>query len=149
LEFAMPVIKGTIDAKLGPIVQVIVGADETYIKHLISNGRSVPQSKHLMAIIDSGAERSGLSNGLAKKLSLQENGTCEVTSLSVTTTQIKYLSSLSMLDFDCTVHKFSECFDVIDLPRTLNPISLLIGRDVLDKCVYVYNGPMKNWTLEF
>lgn len=144
----MPEIK--IDAKnllaAGPMVSVRIGISKVLTDIYTHSGISIPTTRTLNILVDTGASFTIIQRGKIDGLDLQPIGERKIIGVSDKKPG-KYpmyrvgLSIDGLFNFDISV-------TVMPLYLPYN-IEGLIGRDILEKCILVYNGPEKSFRLKY
>lgn len=131
-------------ARFGPRVQLTLSPLEEHAKALVDKGEPVPQPISGFALIDTGASHTCVDRKTAERAGLAVVDSGPMTS---TTHQNEI------------VPIYAGKADIVGLPHNLimnkaygaNLDSLglivLIGRDVLKRCVLIYNGPDGSFSL--
>lgn len=140
----------------GPVVNVLVGLNAADVRILRMAGRPVPQPLSLRALIDTGAEVSCVDAQAIAPLVLLGVTPVRyvIANLPVAGGLLpaaEYTVSLSI------VHPSGKSRANLVLPsQSIVELSLgqlgyqvLIGRDVLDRCLHIYNGPAQHLTLVY
>jgi predicted aspartyl protease len=124
----------------GPVVQVSVtieqNAGRAFSDHVW------PQPRTGLALIDTGASNTCIDEALARELGLP-------------VVDVGRLSSATHAEQQCNVYPVEIALPTVVLssPRTLGAslapqgLIALIGRDVLQSCLFFYNGPVGQITL--
>jgi hypothetical protein len=115
------------------------------------NGFPVPARVTVRAVIDTGSAFTGFDPPVFGQLDLQPVGTREVLTPSTGPRPheaAEYDVSVSIAHPDLEMHipRVLAIASVFD-PR--EGVQGMIGRDVLDACVLVYNGLLKTFTLAY
>jgi predicted aspartyl protease len=126
----------------GPVVQVLVTIEQNAGKALASQGKPVPIPEPGIALIDTGASNSCIDEKVAQKLGLPviDQGS---------------MLSASHEKVPCNIYPALIATPIMNfnIPRamgaSLAPHGLIaiIGRDVLQACVFFYNGLSGEFTL--
>jgi hypothetical protein len=137
----------------GPILQALVSVSQPRAAALVAAGQSVPLAVPIRALVDTGASCTCVDPSVLAGLSLTPTGKVSLTTPST----------------GATPHDADQ-YDVgLILPaavgapplilRTVPVVSssllvaqgfhALIGRDILDRCLFVYNGDARLFTLAF
>lgn len=130
--------------RIGPVIDVILTPSAEYAKALdipVSSIKTVVVS----AMIDTGASGTVISEGLAAKLGIEPIGKIKMHTPS--TTNIIYPQYNIQIIFPKNVI-FSSIV-VTEAPLQGQHIQCLIGRDVLEEGVLIYNGYDNSFTLSF
>jgi hypothetical protein len=140
----MPSIQGKCQRGLGPVlgVQIAVGQDDE--EALRRSGKTAPAPVAIAALIDIGAGRTVLQRGIAGQLGLLSVGTARPitasgTGRSASIYAVRLILSPALV-FEITV---------VEMPLPSPHVQCLIGRDVLDRGVLVYDGPAGVFSLTF
>ena len=137
-------------AEDGPILElsIAVGRARRYV--LTRFGLPVPEPIRVRALIDTGATFSCLDVSVFNRLDISSKGTVPV--LTPTTGATNQLLNR----YDVNLELFSapnqrlflfEDFPVLEAPLAAQGIQGLIGRDVLSRCVFIYDGNANNFSL--
>ena len=148
----MPIITGEI-VRDGAIIDVLIGVSGNRQSRLLSVGFRVPATIPVRAVIDTGSHLTGLMPSVFRALEIQpfrylpirtpstkpdSPHWCDQYDVSLT------LVSGEVLKYLPSVHAIaSEDFDEEE------GVQALIGRDVLDLCVFSYYGPHQKFSLAF
>lgn len=131
-------------AQVGPLVQVVVSMGRAYAKQLTIAGQMVPPPIGGNALIDTGASSTCIDDDVAQQLQLPAIDAIPIMSAShASTMQNVYPAHI----------EFSGSGIQIEAPRVIGAalkgqsIIALIGRDVLQHAVLVYNGTMGTFSL--
>jgi len=130
--------------QIGPVVELLVTPSVPYIDFM---GLAPPQVKAIkvLAMIDTGATGTVLSQGLAGSLGIQPVGTT-------------YINTPSSTNVLCNQYDVQIVFPnqvnmgsivVTEAPLQGQHIQCLIGRDVLHHGVLIYTGYDNSFTLSF
>jgi hypothetical protein len=145
----MPILRGTL-SDYGPMVDVKVMQSHQRSAAFKKRGLPFPQPVTVMGLIDTGASCSALDIGVANRLGLQSRG---FTLIHTPSTGSEYVSRQQ---FDaCLVLGEHErrplvvTLPVIEAELASQGFFVLIGRDVLNKCTFTYDGKKNNFTLRY
>jgi hypothetical protein len=141
---------------LGPIVQVRIGLNAGTIQVLRSAGKAIPQAVDADALIDSGSDATCVDPSVLAPL--RNVGLQHQTILLTHTPALG--GRLFALEYDVglrIVHPFANPkMDlvtasqlIIEQPLSALGYSVLIGRDVLAKCLFILDGPSNSFTLGY
>ena len=120
----------------------VSGAHEAALKVA---GIAVPAPIPVFALIDTGATKSAIEQGLAAKLSIQPTGTTMVSTASAQGQEcLTYAARLHLPKGTAL-----DGFHFTELPVSLGAYQCLIGRDVLSKGMLTYIGNINQFTLMF
>lgn len=130
----------------GPVIQVAFSLSTAMATAMVGQGDEVPKPISGFALLDTGASHTCIDDDIAKTLQLPAVDKVNMCSAShASTEQNVYPVHIELtgtgVEFD--VNKA--------MGATLKPqgIDALIGRDVLQNCMLVYNGPTGQITLAF
>lgn len=130
----MPIIEFDIHPVFGPIASILVSQREEPIDGLI----------------DTGAAKSGVAQGWGERLGLVRSGPAVVHSVTSVEEVQTYYASISFVDAtDGSVHMFDSRLHIIEYNSDLLGIPFLVGRDILERCIFAYSGPQKRISLSF
>lgn len=126
----------------GPVLQVTITIEQNAGKALTSLGKAVPPLRAGLALIDTGASNTCIDEQAAKELGLP---VIDVGSMLSATHQ----------KVPCNIYPVQIITPIVTLnsPRTMGAslaaqgLLVLIGRDVLSRCLLFYNGPTGQFTL--
>jgi predicted aspartyl protease len=133
----------------GPIVNLWVTISTARAGTLRKAGHRVPAGISLPALVDTGATSTVIDEATVQSLGLVETGFTQMHTTSTGSTAVtcyQYDAYLAILDV--------QNFYIGDTPITAanlsnHAIRALIGRDVLSKCLLVYDGTLQQFTLAF
>ena len=136
----------------GPLLEITVSVSRSRRYVLTRFGLPVPQPVKVRALIDTGATFSCLDDSVFSRLDLSSKGTVPI--LAPTTGAIYQLMNRYDVDLELlatpTQRLFLlEDFPVLEAPLAAQGIEGLIGRDVLSRCVFVYDGTANTFSLSF
>ncbi len=148
----MPHFTLNIDAA-GPIVNAQVNVSEGRRTALEAQGTPVPPPRVVRALIDTGASFSSVEPMVLTALGLTATGTIDF----VTPSTGQNVVTTDTYDVDIVIYKGPN-----DPPLSMpnlrvaacelylkQGIHALIGRDILSKCILLYNGEVNQFTLAF
>jgi hypothetical protein len=144
----MPLLSGPLTAD-GPVIEVIVGMTAAEARQRRSAGQTAPPSLTLRALIDTGASQTCIDTGSAQALALTSTGSGSflIPSLGGPLTLHQYEVSLTLLHPQASFTLFT--LPVVAAVLAPQGIEVLIGRDMLNRCLYVHDGQAGTWTLGF
>lgn len=148
----MPHFTLAIDAG-GPIVNAVVQVSEGRRAALNSAGQTEPPMQAIRALIDTGASFTSIEPKVLQDLSLTPTGTIDF----VTPSTGQNVATADTYDVDLSIYRTQN-----DPPLLManlrvaacelflkQGIHALIGRDVLSRCIFVYNGDLGHFSLAF
>lgn len=127
----------------GSVIEVTVGVEQNMAKALAQQGKSVPQPKPGYALIDTGASVTCIDEQVAADLGLP-------------VVDVGKMSSASHEGHPCNLYPAQITIPPIltfQAPRAMGAkivgqgFVAIIGRDVLQGCVFIYNGGAGQITL--
>ena len=128
----------------GPIIEVVVVPPQPVAELLRKENKPVPSIK-AVALIDTGASSTCISQNIANKLSLIPFDAQVVHTAGGETKQLLYdvgiVLPISQPNVICVQ---APCADLSG-----QPYQVLIGRDILGACTLFYNGPDNSFSLHF
>jgi predicted aspartyl protease len=119
---------------------------------LAKANQPVPQPIRIRGLIDTGASCSAIDPAVSQALGLVSTGTVDICTPSTSAAnhacdQYDVLIAIYMDPPD--VHIASVTIPVISAPLAHMGIQALIGRDILDQALLIYNGKSQQITLAF
>lgn len=121
----------------GPVIPVVISADQAFTAALQAASKPIPQPVTGLALVDTGATTTCIDKTVAQQMGLAPSGTAK-------------LSSASHQETECLtypVQLFFPAWNVgLQAARAMGVtianqgIVVLVGRDLLQNCVLVYNG---------
>lgn len=148
----MPLVTGIITED-GAVVDLLVGVSEQRRQRLVSAGFPVPKSVGLRVQVDTGSFITGLIPQVFDQLGIAFFATVLVRTPSTTPDKPaeceQFDVSLALLSG--TTPEYLPSIHVIasaDFEREEN-VQGILGRDVLNRCVFTYEGPTRSFFLAF
>jgi hypothetical protein len=137
----------------GPVVNAVVSVSEGRRDALEAEKKPVPQSRTIRALVDTGASVTSTDPEVLNALELSPTGTIDI----VTPSTGKEVATTETYDIDFAIYKTqNEPPLVIPNLRIASSqlflqqgIHALIGRDILARCILIYNGEHSVFTLAF
>lgn len=137
----------------GPVVNAVVLVSEGRRTALQAEGKDVPQPRIIRALVDTGASFSSVEPAVLGMLALTPTGTMDI----VTPSTGQEVHTTDTYDIDFVIKAGQD-----DPPLLLSNLRVaacelylkqgihaLIGRDILTKCILVYNGDQNSFSLAF
>ncbi len=128
----------------GPTCQIVLKPSDPTIEELKLEKKDVP-SIAVLALIDTGASTTAVSRKVVDRLKLVPRGTAKVYT-SNKNSEIRNEFDVA-LEFD--VDAYIPILRVLEANLQDHSIDCLIGRDVLQHGMLIYDGPKKQITLSF
>ncbi len=138
----------------GPIVQVQIELPTVLADTLRQQGAAIPSPVSGIALIDTGASVSAVDVAIARRLGMQPVGIVSVGTAGGTQQQEAYPARFTFPGTTLPAMDFGQVLGA-DLSGQLipgpvsGPLVALLGRDVLQRCILIYNGPMGSFVLAF
>lgn len=149
----MPHFTLNVDAA-GPVVNAGVLVSSGRREALIAEGQEVPGHRVIRALVDTGASITSIEPAVLEAMGLTPTGTLEMVTPS--TGDGVHVASTYDVDFmiggsdpsdpPLTVANLRVCSAELYLRQGIHA---LVGRDVLSRCVLVYNGTLNQFTVAF
>lgn len=143
----MPIVNYPL-AGHGPVIQLYVHVSGQRFGALEAAKQSIPKPVLVDGLIDTGASCSCIDTTILRRLELSPTGSAQMHTPSTSGsphTCSQYDVSLWLLDPG--PHNIKVTIPIIDSDFAGLGIGMLIGRDILDDCLLVYNGPQKTISL--
>lgn len=140
----------------GPLVDAEVGFGEHLVRSLRQAGRAIPEPVKMRALLDTGADvtcidKHVLAPLVARGLPFTRFVYSNVPALGGLLPSLEY-------DVGLTIpHPTGQprsslrvrAIAIIEKPLGALGYQAVIGRDVLDRCLFIYDGPSKSFTLGY
>ena len=137
----------------GPLIKVLFTVSEARAAALGKLGQPTPKAPVASGLLDTGASCTCVDPSILQALGLKPTGETQL--LTPSTGNVPERAD----EYDCGVFIFAEStenpYAIRNLPVVETPLlqsqgfHALIGRDVLAKCVLIYNGSANTYTLAF
>lgn len=135
----------------GPIIDVHVGIPAPHREALQQAGVAVPAPVACRLLIDTGASSTVLDTLVIKALGLLPSGSVSVHTASTDAGNMhqcfQYAVSLTIVH--TSINWTFSALPVLESALSHQGIDGLLGRDILSKCLLVYNGHLGLFTLAF
>jgi hypothetical protein len=147
----MPLLTAAITTE-GAFVSVLVGPSAPRVEALQAAGRQVPAPKAIRALLDTGASCTILDATVVQALGLVPTG---VTAISTPSTGDmphlcnQYDAAVEILLEPPHVHLASRTIPVIEAPLAHLGLQALLGRDILNQGILIYNGKSAQFSRAF
>ncbi len=126
----------------GPIVKLRLAPCRVALQAIERQGRPLPLPINLDAMVDTGASRSIIQEGLVEAMKIFPVGVVHMT----TSMRQNMLAYEYFLDAKLENINFSAVFIGASLPNS--GVQVLLGRDFLSHGVFHYDGSASHFTLE-
>lgn len=143
-----------LDPRGGPILKVALGVSEARATALTAAGQKIPLPAVILGLVDTGASCTCVDPLTLQALGLAPTGQadCFTPSTGATPTP-KNLYDVGLRIYSGDASEPSLTFPTIAVMESelfaAQGIHALIGRDVLARCILIYNGGTKQFTLAF
>jgi hypothetical protein len=151
----MNVLQGTIEPE-GAIVDVLLGLASSNVQQLRTAGRPVPAPLAARALLDLGADACCVDSSLIAplvRLGLQQAGyvIANIPAFGSVKPASEYYTNLTLVHPSGAARANFVLRNHLVVEQTLGPLGyqVLIGRDVLDRCLLVYDGLGKRFTVAY
>jgi hypothetical protein len=148
----VPILIGPLQTE-GALVEVRIGWSASAVRQRRAALHPIPPPEQVWALIDSGAESTCLDTDLMQRLGLPLAGfsLANIPASGGQTVASEHDASLTLLH---TSGNPQDCLTLPDLMVMALPIGALgyqalIGRDVLARCRFLYDGPRSEFQLEY
>ncbi len=130
--------------QVGPVIEVILTASPAY---LLANNIAPSETKGIkaLAMVDTGASSTVISQGLAARLKINPVGTTQINTPSSTNVSCHQFDIRIIFPNNINIHSII----ITEAPLQGQHIQCLIGRDVLKHGVLIYTGYDNSFTLSF
>ena len=135
-----------------PIVAVQVGVPAALARALRQAGRTVPVPLRLSAMLDTGASRTCINHRVRRRLALRPfswlNLSTPSSGSSARATRMLYKVNLAVLH-PAGQHLTRNAFTVAAVPLKHLGVEVLLGRDLLALCRFLYDGKGGKFKLRY
>lgn len=135
-------LNSNILVRTGPILGVEISIPKELADLLTSEKKTIPSPKAGYALIDTGATRSGVDHSVITKLGVQPVGIAQTLTAGGEVEQNLFPAHFRFPAENIEID-FSSVLGVNLKGQHIDgqPIIALLGRDMLSKFVFIYNGP--------
>ncbi len=133
-----------------PLIDLAVGVSKPRADALMANSLSVPPPMRIRALIDTGASCTCVDSDVLSQLALSPTGNVQIHTPSTSGSPHscnQYDISLMLLHPNLTLT--FGVVPVIESNLISQGIQALIGRDLLTRCLFVYDGSAGAFALAF
>jgi hypothetical protein len=145
----MPNLIGSI-SRWGPTINVKVMQTNQRVEALKKAAQKFSSPMVVLGLIDTGASLSVLDSTIVDSLGLVPK---DIVSVHTPTTGSAYEKRRSydalFIVGETTGDPFSKTIQIIECDLASEGIYALIGRNFLDACQFIYDGPKKSFTLQY
>lgn len=133
-----------------PRIQLYVAVSEPRRQALIAAGETIPQPLLVVALIDTGASSTAIDPVTVQALGLQPTGMMPI--LTPSTGAVPVQKNTFDVSFLIPVANMTYRLPVLQVFEShlgIQGIQVLIGRDVLRDCLFIYDGRAGHFSLAF
>lgn len=137
--------------ELGPVIDVLIHISAPRKVAMESAGLVTPNQVRSRLLIDTGASCTCLDEEVIKSLNLTPSGTTSIHTPSTTegnSHQCNQYDVSLIIPHNALSRQF-HAVPVVESKFSHQGIDGLLGRDVLNQCVFIYNGELGIYTLSF
>jgi hypothetical protein len=137
----------------GPVVNAGVSVSEGRLHALMAANEPIPQMQIIRALIDTGASFTSVDPSVLAALNLTPTGTIDIVTPS--TGQGTHTADTYDVDFKIGAGPNDTPLSISNLRIASCDLFLkqgihaLIGRDILQRCIFIYNGAISMFSLSF
>lgn len=148
----MPVVRGVITSA-GALVTIQIGVDQAQRQQILRSGRVIPQPVKLKALIDIGADCCCVDPAAIASLGLLLRGPqfANVPASGGLALAIEREAALRIVhpSGDPARDFVEPLVPLVELPLGLRGYKALLGRDLLARCRFRYDGPAGTFALAY
>jgi hypothetical protein len=133
----------------GALIWIAIGLSRPQAEARSAAGLSEIHPAVVSALIDTGASMTLIDDVLARRLELNRTGEIEVRSTAAADPAILNTYAVLLQFAQPTKASVSEALQVAGGRPPIEGVGALLGRDVLSRCVFIYNGPASQFTLSY
>lgn len=134
----------------GPLISLVIGVSTPRVTALQAAGVTVPQAITLRCLIDTGASGTCLDAQALTPLNLTPTGTTLISTPSTGATPHQcYTYDVGIMFYHPANSRFFGTVPIVATDFSAQPIDGLLGRDVLESCLFVYDGAAKIFSIAF
>jgi hypothetical protein len=139
-------INGTLAAD-GPLIEVSIAVCSKEEEMRLKDGATVQPPAIVMALLDTGTNRSWVDTAIIQSLGLREEGQTTSGTLGEPTTANYYMTKITIKNGGETL--LLDPWPVLGRDFKKDWFRAILGRDVLAGCVFSYHGKDGKFTLDF
>jgi predicted aspartyl protease len=137
-------------SSLGPLVDIAIGVSQARAEALRKNSLPVPTPLHLRALVDTGASITCVDPSILQQLNLTPTGAIAIHTPSTgNAPHNTYQYDISLVLLHPEVQLQIGSIPVIESQLVVQGIHALVGRDILSRCLLVYDGRAQTFALGF
>lgn len=132
-------------------LDVLIGHDATHVQALQAAGQPLPTPVGGRGILDTGSDVTCVVPSVLSALGLQPANRVRTHTAGGPVAVNLYDVSLTLIDpaGGTRTSFFRPLWTVMELPRNLPTVDVLVGMDLLNELVVMIDGPGKQFTLSF
>lgn len=129
----------------GPVIRVLLSISEEMQQALVAEGKPIPEPVAGLALVDTGATRTCVDETSARRAGLPTRGTAKMASASHPEHEVPVFAGRVILD---SININTPSAMGVNLSG-FHELVVLIGRDMLQNCLFVYDGNAGTMSLAF
>ncbi len=145
----MPILTGSISS-WGPTIDIKVMQTNQRVVALKRAGQKYNSPSTVIGLIDTGASISALDSNVIRSLGLSPRG---LASIHTPSTGPGYVTRMTydalFIVGENTDDPLSRTIQVVECELASQGFYALIGRDFLESCQFVYDGPARSFTIQY
>ncbi len=126
--------------KMGPLIAVTIALPQNLVEVLQSRGTPIPTPESGYALIDTGAGFTAVDESICRKLGLPQTGTAQMAHAGGVEQRPCFPVQITFPGAPLPPLQIVRAASV-NLVAGKQPIIALLGREVLSRLRFVYNGP--------
>jgi|SRR5882724_3465802 len=133
----------------GPVLELYVGVSNPRSDALKAAGQPVPPPVMVRGLLDTGASCTGVDPAVLTGLGIASTGTTPLHTPSTTlsTPHIARQFDVSIILVHPLINRTFMAIPVIESQLAHQGIQMLIGRDILNQCLFTYDGTAQSFCL--
>ena len=145
----MPRASGRIEP-IGALVTIGVSATPRRVVELRKIGRKPASTTEFLGLIDTGASHTAIDPHVARQLALESTGFVSIHTPSTDSSQVERDSYDAMISLGVGKRGMvSVACEVVECQLAHHGFLVLVGRDVLSRCILTFDGPADRFLLDF
>lgn len=146
----MPNLTVEVAADQAPVVELVIAPTEARAEALKAAAGPIPPSIVVLAMLDTGAAISLITHRIAEQLNLDPGGERSVFGVAVAATETGVVYRVRLFFGGMPAVQLASTAQVIAVEDlTEFGVSMIVGRDLLSRCLLLYNGPDGRCTFAF
>lgn len=134
----------------GPIIHVIVMQSSPYVDALKAAGQKPSKPIRVRALIDTGAACTAVDQALVSRLGLMSIGTAKIHTPSTAGAYVERPQFDGLIAIEQVERgPLHMPLPLLATELTAGGFEVLIGRDILARCVFHYDGPHRSFSLDW